>query len=70
MRLWILPIEQHRKFDMCGIAGIYQRTGRAISTQIVREMGLLMTHRGPDNLPFSGVTRLARDAGVKGVLSG
>lgn len=34
---------------MCGIAGVYnQKTGNA-SLEISREMGLLMTHRGPDN---------------------
>jgi len=34
---------------MCGIAGTYQRNGTAIATSVVTEMGLSISHRGPDN---------------------
>ncbi|HEX6127086.1 MAG TPA: asparagine synthase (glutamine-hydrolyzing) [Pyrinomonadaceae bacterium] len=37
---------------MCGIAGVYQRDGKQPSNERVREMGQLMTHRGPDNFGF------------------
>ena len=34
---------------MCGIAGIYQQNGKILSADVAREMGAIMTHRGPDN---------------------
>ena len=34
---------------MCGISGTYQRNSEAIPTSVATEMGLIMTHRGPDN---------------------
>ena len=37
---------------MCGIAGMFQRSGQDASLEIVKQLGLAMTHRGPDNFGF------------------
>lgn len=37
---------------MCGIAGMYQRSGGDASLETVKKIGLTMTHRGPDNFGF------------------
>ena len=34
---------------MCGIAGVFQLNGMPVPTDRVEEMGLTMSHRGPDN---------------------
>ena len=34
---------------MCGISGMYQRNGGQASLETVKELGLIMAHRGPDN---------------------
>lgn len=37
---------------MCGIAGMYQRSGGEASLETVKKIGLMQTHRGPDNFGF------------------
>ena len=37
---------------MCGIAGMYERSGGHASLETVKQIGLTMTHRGPDNFGF------------------
>jgi asparagine synthase (glutamine-hydrolysing) len=37
---------------MCGIAGMFQRGGGNASLETVKQIGLAMTHRGPDNFGF------------------
>ncbi len=37
---------------MCGIAGMFQRSGGDASLEIAKQLGLTMTHRGPDNFGF------------------
>ncbi|HEX3102241.1 MAG TPA: asparagine synthase (glutamine-hydrolyzing) [Pyrinomonadaceae bacterium] len=37
---------------MCGISGMYTRNGGSASLETVKEMGLMMPHRGPDNFGF------------------
>ncbi|MGH9947780.1 MAG: asparagine synthase (glutamine-hydrolyzing) [Pyrinomonadaceae bacterium] len=37
---------------MCGIAGMFQRGGGDASLEIVKQLGMVMHHRGPDNFGF------------------
>lgn len=37
---------------MCGIAGIFERSGRDASLETAKQLGLAMVHRGPDNFGF------------------
>ncbi len=37
---------------MCGIAGMFQRGGGDASLETAKQLGLAMTHRGPDNFGF------------------
>ncbi len=37
---------------MCGIAGMFQRSGGNASLETAKQLGLAMTHRGPDNFGF------------------
>lgn len=43
---------------MCGIAGIYNKNGGAVSLETLETLGAMMTHRGPDNFSFSGSGRI------------
>lgn len=37
---------------MCGISGMFQRSGGEASLETAKRLGLSMTHRGPDNFGF------------------
>ena len=37
---------------MCGIAGAYNPTNNLVPKDLVKQMGSLLTHRGPDNFGF------------------
>jgi asparagine synthase (glutamine-hydrolysing) len=34
---------------MCGIAGVYQQKDAKVSVDLIKKIGLMMNHRGPDN---------------------
>ena len=38
---------------MCGVAGIYQFNGKPVSMPTLKNIGLCMQHRGPDNFGFA-----------------
>lgn len=44
---------------MCGISGVYNQKSGTASMEIAKEMGLRMTHRGPDNFGFAQLDRIA-----------
>lgn len=44
---------------MCGISGMYTRNGGPASLDTVKEMGLMMSHRGPDNFGFEMKDKVA-----------
>lgn len=44
---------------MCGIAGMFQRSAGDASLETAKQLGLAMTHRGPDNFGFELRGRVA-----------
>lgn len=44
---------------MCGIAGVFQLNKENLPFETVKQMGLLMNHRGPDNLGYQQRRKIA-----------
>lgn len=44
---------------MCGIAGVYRKSGGDLPIEILKKMGLTMEHRGPDNFGLSERKKIA-----------
>ncbi|MFN0279983.1 MAG: asparagine synthase (glutamine-hydrolyzing) [Pyrinomonadaceae bacterium] len=44
---------------MCGIAGVFQEAADTVTADRVRQMGQIMTHRGPDNFGFAERKKIA-----------